>query len=108
MALQRLREAAERGKIELSTTIQTEINLPFITADASGPKHLVMTLTRSKMEQLVGDLVQDTVEPCKQAMKDAGVTADDIHEIILVGGMTRMPAVQKVVVDLFGKEPHQA
>ena len=107
MALQRLREAAERGKIELSTTIQTEINLPFITADASGPKHLVMTLTRSKIEQLVGDLVQDTVEPCKQAMKDAGVTADDIHEIILVGGMTRMPAVQKVVVDLFGKEPHQ-
>ncbi len=107
MALQRLREAAERGKIELSTTIQTEINLPFITADASGPKHLVMTLTRSKMEQLVGDLVQDTVEPCKQAMKDAGVTADDINEIILVGGMTRMPAVQKVVVDLFGKEPHQ-
>ncbi len=107
MALQRLREAAERGKIELSTTMQTEINLPFITADASGPKHLVMTLSRSKLEQLVGNLVQDTVEPCKQAMKDAGVTADDFNEVILVGGMTRMPSVQKVVVDLFGKEPHQ-
>ena len=107
MALQRLRESAERAKIELSTLMQTEINLPFVTADASGPKHLVMTLTRSTMEQLVGDLVQQTVEPCRKAMKDAGVTADQINEIILVGGMTRMPAVKEAVVNLFGKEPHQ-
>ena len=107
MALQRLRESAERAKIELSTLMQTEINLPFITADASGPKHLVMTLTRSKLEQLVGNLVQDTVEPCKQALSDSGVSASDIDEVILVGGMTRMPAVQKAVVDLFGREPHQ-
>ena len=107
MALQRLRESAERAKIELSTLMQTEINLPFITADASGPKHLVMTLTRSTLEQLVGELVQQTVEPCKQAMKDAGVAADQIDEVILVGGMTRMPAVQEAVVNLFGKEPHQ-
>jgi molecular chaperone DnaK len=107
MALQRLRESAERAKIELSTLMQTEINLPFITADASGPKHLVMTLTRSTMEQLVGELVQNTVEPCRQAMKDAGLTADQIDEVILVGGMTRMPAVQEAVVKLFGKEPHQ-
>jgi molecular chaperone DnaK len=107
MALQRLRESAERAKIELSTLMQTEINLPFITADASGPKHLVMTMTRSTLEQLVGELVQQTVEPCRQAMKDAGVTADQINEVILVGGMTRMPAVQEAVVNLFGKEPHQ-
>ena len=107
MALQRLRESAERAKIELSTLMQTEINLPFITADASGPKHLVMTLSRSKLEQLVGELVQETVEPCKQALADSGVSASDIDEVILVGGMTRMPAVQKAVVDLFGKEPHQ-
>ena len=107
MALQRLRESAERAKIELSTLMQTEVNLPFITADASGPKHLVMTLTRSKLEQLVGSLVQSTVEPCKQALSDSGVSANDINEVILVGGMTRMPAVQKAVVDLFGKEPHQ-
>ncbi len=107
MALQRLRESAERAKIELSTLMQTEINLPFITADASGPKHLVMTLTRSTLEQLVGELVQQTVEPCRQAMKDAGVAADQIDEVILVGGMTRMPAVQEAVVNLFGKEPHQ-
>ncbi|MCH8309802.1 MAG: molecular chaperone DnaK, partial [Chloroflexi bacterium] len=107
MALQRLRESAERAKIELSTLMQTEINLPFITADASGPKHLVMTLTRSTMEQLVGELVEQTVGPCRQAMKDAGVTADEINEVILVGGMTRMPAVQEAVVNLFGKEPHQ-
>ena len=107
MALQRLRESAERAKIELSTLMQTEINLPFITADASGPKHLVMTLTRSTLEQLVGELVQQTVEPCRQAMKDAGVGADQIDEVILVGGMTRMPAVQEAVVNLFGKEPHQ-
>ena len=107
MALQRLREAAERAKIELSTLMQAEINLPFITADSSGPKHLVMTLTRSNLEQMVGDEIQMTVEPCKQAMADAGVASGDINEVILVGGMTRMPAVQKVVVDLFGKEPHQ-
>ena len=107
MALQRLRESAERAKIELSTLTQTEINLPFITADSSGPKHLVMTLSRAKLEQLVGDLVQKTVEPCKQAIADAGVTADDIQQVVLVGGMTRMPAVQKTVVDLFGREPHQ-
>ena len=107
MALQRLREAAERAKIELSTLMQTEVNLPFITADSSGPKHLVMTLTRSRLDQLVDDLVQNTVGPCKQALEDAGVTAGDINQVILVGGMTRMPAVQKAVVDLMGKEPHQ-
>ena len=107
MALQRLRESAERAKIELSTLMQTEINLPFITADASGPKHLVMTLTRSNLDQLVGDLVQRTVDPCRLALKDAGVSAADIDEVILVGGMTRMPAVYDSVVKLFGKEPHQ-
>ena len=107
MALQRLREAAERAKIELSTLMQTEVNLPFITADASGPKHLVMTLTRSKLEQLVDDLVQNTMGPCRQAIKDAGITGSDVNEVILVGGMTRMPAVQSAVVGLFGREPHQ-
>ena len=107
MALQRLREAAEGAKIELSTLMQTEINLPFITADASGPKHLVMTLTRSKLDQLVSDLVQRTVEPCRKAMADAGVSASQIDEVVLVGGMTRMPAVRNAVVGLFGKEPHQ-
>jgi molecular chaperone DnaK len=107
MALQRLKEAAERAKIELSSTMQTEINLPFITADASGPKHLVMTLTRAKLESLVGDLVERTLEPCRQAMKDAGVTADDIDEVVLVGGQTRMPKVQEVVTQLFKKEPHK-
>ena len=107
MALQRLREAAEGAKIELSTLMQTEINLPFITADASGPKHLVMTLTRSKLDQLVSDLVQRTVEPCRKAMADAGVSASQIDEVVLVGGMTRMPAVRDAVVGLFGKEPHQ-
>ena len=107
MALQRLREAAERAKIELSTLTQAEINLPFITADASGPKHLVMTLTRAKLEQLVADLVQRAVGPCRQALEDAGIAADGVQQVILVGGMTRMPAVQKVVQDLFGREPHQ-
>ena len=107
MALQRLREAAERAKIELSTVVQTEINLPFITADASGPKHLVMTLTRSKLEQVVGELIQNTIGPCKQALTDSGVSASDINEVILVGGMTRMPAVQEAVIQLFGKEPHK-
>ena len=107
MALQRLRESAERAKVELSTLMQTEINLPFITADASGPKHLVLTLTRAKLEQLVADLVENTIRPCKQALTDAGIAASDVQQVILVGGMTRMPAVQKAVVDLFGKEPHQ-
>ena len=107
MALQRLRESAERAKIELSTVMQTEINLPFITADSSGPKHLVMTLSRSKLEQLVDDLVQKTIAPCKRAMADAEVTAGDINEVILVGGQIRMPAVHEAVVKLFGKEPHQ-
>ena len=107
MALQRLREAAERAKIELSTLTQTEINLPFITADSSGPKHLVITLTRAQMEQLVEDLIRKTVGPCEQALADAEVSASDIDEVVLVGGMTRMPAVQKSVVDLFGREPHQ-
>tara|TARA_B100001146_G_scaffold57872_1_gene50842 strand:+ start:4571 stop:6466 length:1896 start_codon:yes stop_codon:yes gene_type:complete len=107
MALQRLRESAERAKIELSTLMQTEINLPFITADASGPKHLVETMERSTLEQLVKDLVQQTIEPCKKAMSDAEVTSSEIDEIILVGGMTRMPVVQKAVEDFFGKQVHQ-
>ena len=107
MALQRLKEASEKAKCELSTTMQTEVNLPFITADASGPKHLNITLTRSKLEQLVDDLVQRTVGPCKQALSDAELTADDIDEVILVGGQTRMPKVQEVVKKLFGREPHK-
>jgi molecular chaperone DnaK len=107
MALQRLKEAAEKAKMELSTTLQTEINLPFITADQSGPKHLVMTLTRAKLESLVADLIERTMEPCRQAMKDAGVTARQINEVILVGGQTRMPKVQEVVRELFGREPHK-
>jgi molecular chaperone DnaK len=107
MALQRLKEAAEKAKIELSSTVQTEINLPFITADASGPKHLVLTLTRAKLEALVADLVERTIEPCRQAIKDAGVTATDIDEVVLVGGQTRMPKVQDVVKQVFGKDPHQ-
>src|SRR5437899_4253256 len=107
MALQRLRDAAEKAKIELSTTMQTEINLPFITADASGPKHLVKTLTRAKLEQLVDDIIQRTVAPSKQASKDAGVDASKIDEVVLVGGQTRMPRIQQLVKDLFGKEPHK-
>jgi molecular chaperone DnaK len=107
MALQRLKEAAEKAKCELSTTMQTQINLPFITADQSGPKHLDMTLTRAKLEQLTDDLIQRTVEPCRRAIKDANVTQADIHEVVLVGGMTRMPKVQQVVRELFGKEPHK-
>jgi molecular chaperone DnaK len=107
MALQRLKEASEKAKCELSSTLQTEINLPFITADASGPKHLVMTLTRAKLESLVMDLIERTAEPCRQAMKDAGVTAKQIDEVILVGGQTRMPKVQELVRGLFGKEPHK-
>ncbi len=107
MALQRLKEAGEKAKIELSSTVQTEVNLPFITADATGPKHLVMTLTRAKLEALVADLIERTAEPCRQAMKDAGVTAADIDEAILVGGQTRMPKVQELAKQLFGKEPHK-
>jgi molecular chaperone DnaK len=107
LALQRLREAAEKAKIELSSATQTEINLPFITADASGPKHLTMKLTRSKLEALVDDLIQKTVEPCRQALKDAGVTAGQINEVVLVGGMTRMPKVIETVKQFFGKEPHK-
>jgi molecular chaperone DnaK len=107
MALQRLKEAAEKAKVELSSTVQTEINLPFITADASGPKHLVMTLTRAKLEALVADLVERTLGPCRQAMQDAPVTAKDVDEVVLVGGQTRMPKVQEVVKQLFGKEPHK-
>src|SRR5688500_10498442 len=107
MALQRLKEAAEKAKMELSSTVQTEINLPFITADASGPKHLVLTLTRAKLEALVADLIERTIGPCRQAMKDAGVSASDVDEVILVGGQIRMPKVQEAVKSLFGKEPHK-
>jgi molecular chaperone DnaK len=107
LALQRLKEAAEKAKIELSSTTQTEINLPFITADASGPKHLTLKLTRAKFEALVDDLIQQTVEPCRKAIKDAGVSAAEINEVVLVGGMTRMPKVQEVVKQFFGKEPHK-
>ena len=107
MALQRLKEAAERAKIELSSSQESEINLPFITADASGPKHMVTKLTRAKLEQLVGDLIQKTIEPCRKALADAGVSAKDIQEVVLVGGMTRMPKVIQVVKDFFGKEPHR-
>jgi molecular chaperone DnaK len=107
LALQRLKEAAEKAKIELSSTTQTEINLPFITADASGPKHLTLKLTRAKFEALVDDLIQQTVEPCRKALKDAGLSAGEIKEVVLVGGMTRMPKVQDVVKQFFGKEPHK-
>ncbi|MCU1304596.1 MAG: Chaperone DnaK [Candidatus Sulfotelmatobacter sp.] len=107
MALQRLRDGAERAKIELSTTMETEINLPFITADASGPKHLVKKLTRAKLESMVEDLIQRSVPPCKQCMKDAGVEASKIDETVLVGGQTRMPRIQTLVKELFGKEPHK-
>ena len=107
MALQRLKEAAERAKIELSSSQETEINLPFITADASGPKHMVIKLNRSKLEQLVDDLVRQTIEPCKKALADAGIHAREINEIVLVGGMTRMPRVIERVKEFFGKEPHR-
>ena len=107
MALQRLKEAAERAKIELSSSQETEINLPFITADANGPKHMVTKLTRAKLEQLVDDLIQRTVDPCKKALADAGVSGRDINEVVLVGGMTRMPKVIQVVKDFFTKEPHR-
>ena len=107
LALQRLKEAAEKAKIELSSATQTEINLPYITADASGPKHLTLKLTRAKFEALVDDLVQKTVEPCRKALKDAGLSAGQIDEVVLVGGMTRMPKVQEIVKQIFGKEPHK-
>ena len=107
MALQRLRDAAEKAKIELSTTMESEINLPFITADATGPKHLVKKLTRTKLEQMVDDIIQRSVAPCKQALKDAGVDASKIDEVVLVGGQTRMPRIQTLVKELFGKEPHK-
>ena len=107
MALQRLKDAAERAKIELSTTMETEINLPFITADATGPKHLVVKLTRAKFESLVEDLLQKSVGPCKQAMSDAGIAASQVDEVVLVGGQTRMPRMQALVKELFGKEPHK-
>ncbi len=106
-SLQRLREAAEKAKIELSTMMQTEVNLPYLTADASGPKHLVMTMTRAKLEQLTGDLVEGTLTPLKQALADAGLSTSDINEVVMVGGMTRMPAVQEAVRRYFGKEPHK-
>src|SRR6201996_1189490 len=107
MALQRLKDAAEKAKIELSTTVETEINLPFITADATGPKHLVKKLTRAKLEQLVEDLLQRSIEPCKKALADAQIDASKIDEVVLVGGQTRMPRIQQLVKDLFGKEPHK-
>jgi molecular chaperone DnaK len=107
MALQRLKDAAEKAKIELSTTVETEINLPFITADATGPKHLVRKLTRGKLEQLVEDLLERSLEPCKKALADAGVTTKDIDEVVLVGGQTRMPKIQELVKQMFGREPHR-
>src|SRR5690606_36848489 len=106
-ALQRLKEAAEKAKIELSSAQQTEVNIPFVTADASGPKRLNLTLTRSKLEQLVGDLIDGTIEPVKKALDDAGLKPSDISEAVLVGGMTRMPAVQEAVKKFFGQEPHK-
>ena len=108
MALQRLKEAAEKAKMELSTSMETEVNLPFITADASGPKHLNIKITRAKLEALIGDLLAKLEGPCRTALKDAGYTASDINEVILVGGMTRMPAVQDMVKKVFGKEPNKS
>jgi actin-like ATPase involved in cell morphogenesis len=107
MAVQRLKEAAEKGKMELSSTMETDINLPFITADASGPKHLNLRLSRSKFEQIIEPFVQRTLEPCRQALKDSGLEAKDVDEVILVGGSTRIPMVQKLVTDFFGKEPNK-
>ena len=108
LALQRLKEASEKAKIELSSAQQTEINLPFITADQSGPKHLTMKLTRAKLESLVDDLVQKTIGPCEAALRDASLKAAEIDEVVLVGGMTRMPKIVQVVKNFFGKEPHKA
>ena len=105
LAIQRLKEAAEKAKIELSSSSQTDINLPYVTADASGPKHMNLKLSRAKLESLVDDLVQKTLEPCKTAIKDAGISVSDIGEVILVGGQTRMPKVQETVKDFFNREP---
>ena len=107
MALQRLKEAAEKAKIELSITTQTDVNLPFITADASGPKHLNVKVTRTKLEQLVETLIKRSLQPCRKALKDAGVSAGEIDEVILVGGMTRMPKIIDTVKEFFGREPHR-
>ena len=107
MALQRLKEGAEKAKCELSTVIETEINLPFITADSSGPKHMNISLSRAKLEQLVGDLVDRTEGPCRNALKDADISASQVDEVVLVGGQTRMPAVFEKVKSVFGKEPHK-
>ena len=107
LALQRLKEAAEKAKIELSSSQQTEINLPYITADASGPKHLNLKITRAKLEALVEELIERTIEPCRVAIKDAGVKVSDIDDVILVGGMTRMPKVQEKVKEFFGKDPRK-
>src|SRR5690606_18100164 len=107
LALQRLKEAAEKAKIELSSAQQTEINLPYITADASGPKHLTLKITRAKLEALVEDLIDRTIEPCRIAIKDAGIKASEIDDVILVGGMTRMPKVQEKVKEFFGREPRK-
>jgi len=107
MALQRLKEAAEKAKMELSTTMETDINLPFVTADASGPKHMNMKLSRAKLESLVEELINRVVGPCQTAIKDANLSTKDINEVILVGGMTRMPRVQQKVKELFGREPHK-
>ncbi len=108
MALQRLKEAAEKAKIELSTVLETEINLPFITADATGPKHLVMRLTRARFQEMIDDILQRLSGPCKQALTDAGVTPQQIDEVVLVGGSTRIPKVQELVRNLFGKEPNKS
>src|ERR1035438_2624068 len=108
MALQRLKEAAEKAKIELSTLLETDINLPFLTADASGPKHLNVKLTRARFEQMIADILERTVGPCKQALTDAGVTPSQIDEVVLVGGSTRIPKVLQMVRDLFGKEPNKS
>src|SRR5665213_3767031 len=107
LALKRLKEAAEKAKIELSSSMQTEVNLPFITADQHGPKHLNIKLTRAKLEALVDDLIQRTIEPCRNALKDAGLKASEVNEVILVGGMTRMPKVFEAVKQFFGKEPNR-
>ena len=106
-ALQRLKEAAEKAKIELSSSMETEVNLPFITADATGPKHLMLKISRAKLEALVDDLLQRTMNPVKNALKDSGLAAGDIDEIVMVGGMTRMPKVKEIVKGFFGKEPNQ-
>ena len=108
MALQRVREAAEKAKVELSSAVQTDINLPYLTMDQSGPKHMNMKLTRSKFESIVGDLIRKTIEPCNKAMKDAEVSKSDIGEVILVGGMSRMPKVQETCKDIFGRNPSKA